>query len=426
VPSVTEAAVSHPAVAHVPTVRDPAPLRVTFVTSHINLRTGGGSNFSLQLIVSELARLGHQVRVICLSPDAIDPPDGTPYQVIRRPWRGSRLAQARMVRRILQQHEAETDLFHLYEAHYAFGGGMYRAMGGKVPVLVTLNNYQLFCTNLDMIDGSCHRSCTLIKRLMHAPTSSSLRRLRAVPIRLYEQLLGFRHVNYVDHFLPDSPAVQRIYAEFGFDMGKSTVVVEVVDSERIGAAGVGGAPRLLPTENDDCVWHVLFAGRLIAAKGVDILLDALPLVSVPVHLHIAGDGPERDALLARAQELGVQDRVTFHGWIANEQLWRLYREMHLFVHPGRWPEPCGRTVQEAMTIGIPIVVSNTGGPPWLVGDFGRTFEPGDRAGLARSIEMQLTRYDESLIRAREARERAAGFDYRRVIPGLVEVYQRLL
>jgi glycosyltransferase involved in cell wall biosynthesis len=394
-------------------------MRITFVTSRINLRTGGGSNYSLHLTASELCHLGHEVHLVTLYGSDVPSPEALPYRVTSLSWSGSRFAQMRLVDHILQEETSETDLFHIYEPHLAFGGGRYRQHGGQRPVVVTLNSYQVFCTNLALIDGRCHRSCGVTKRLLHSP-SSLAGKARSVPVRLYEHFAGFQHVNAVDQFLPDSPAVERIYAEAGFDMSKSTVIPEVLDYAQIRATLPATSGTARP--GGDGVWHILFAGRLVAAKGVDLLIEALAQIDTPVHLHIAGDGPEHDALQAIAGRLGVQERVTFHGWVPNEELWRMYRQVHLFVHPGRWPEPCGRTIQEAMALGVPVVTSDIGGPPWLVGESGLTFRPGDVAGLVRSIETCLSQYDAALARAERAEERAAQFDYRQVVPMIHNVY----
>jgi glycosyltransferase involved in cell wall biosynthesis len=142
-----------------------------------------------------------------------------------------------------------------------------------------------------------------------------------------------------------------------------------------------------------------------------------------VQLHIAGDGPERAALESRAGELGVADRITFHGWVPNRRLWDLLQAVDIFVHPGRWPEPCGRSVQEAMALGIPTVASNLGGPPWLLGEYGRTFTPGDPADLARQLDALSAGYDDAVMTAARGIDRAAEFDYRRWAPQLAQIYE---
>src|SRR5690606_254807 len=68
--------------------------------------------------------------------------------------------------------------------------------------------------------------------------------------------------------------------------------------------------------------RLLFVGRLVERKGVHVLLDALALLpeEPPIRLDVVGDGPEREALERRARALGIQERVSFHGYISRDAL----------------------------------------------------------------------------------------------------------
>jgi len=398
-------------------------VRVIFVTSRINLATGGGSNYSLHLTASELARR-HDVHVLSMyggegAPDA----SAVPYRMTQLGWHGgARLAQMRMIRSVLERYAGEADVFHLYEPHLALGGGLYKARGGRVPVVATLNNYQLFCTDLDRIDGQCHRGCNIVTRVRHAPGSLP-HRLAAAPLKLYDQVIGFPQVARLDRLLPDSPVVEQIYREAGFDMTRSTVIPEVVDFGAMRQAACGPAADHAAGHRDS-PWQLMFAGRLVDGKGADVLIDAVSRMVVPLHLHIAGIGPAEEALRRQITDLGLTERVTLHGWVANERLWSMYREAHLFVHPGRWPEPCGRTILEAMALGVPVVTTAIGGPPWLLdGMGGGTCAPGSAEDLARAIGDCLGDYAQACERAGRAQGRAEEFDVRCVVPRLEAVYE---
>ncbi|MGC8839771.1 MAG: glycosyltransferase, partial [Anaerolineae bacterium] len=81
--------------------------------------------------------------------------------------------------------------------------------------------------------------------------------------------------------------------------------------------------------------RVLFAGRLIERKGLPVLLQALARVAQErkVVLDLVGEGHERPRLERLAAELGIADRVCFHGWVSQEELDRLYRACTVFVLP---------------------------------------------------------------------------------------------
>lgn len=99
------------------------------------------------------------------------------------------------------------------------------------------------------------------------------------------------------------------------------------------------------------------AGQLAPWKGFDVLLHALALVPRDRHVHllIMGDGPERAALKALAATLGVADRVTFTGYVANPV--PFYRAAVVFAHAAR-TESFGNVLVEAMLCGCTVVAAD--------------------------------------------------------------------
>lgn len=106
---------------------------------------------------------------------------------------------------------------------------------------------------------------------------------------------------------------------------------------------------------------VLFVGRLIAEKRVDLLLDsvaALAREAGPLRCLIVGDGPERDRLTTLVGELGITDEVTFAGRVADEEIPTLMNRARVLVLPSS-REGYGITVVEAQACGaVPIVVDS--------------------------------------------------------------------
>jgi len=147
---------------------------------------------------------------------------------------------------------------------------------------------------------------------------------------------------------------------------------------------------------------ILFVGRLIYKKGVDILLEAFARVvqSVPSQLLIAGDGPERAKLQERATRLGIADRVHFVGFQQPKDLPKFYCAADFFVLPSR-TEPWGVVVMEALASGVPVVVSSlVGCHPDVINDprVGRVVRPDDPQSLAEAIgDVLLARPDKSTV-----------------------------
>lgn len=110
---------------------------------------------------------------------------------------------------------------------------------------------------------------------------------------------------------------------------------------------------------------LLTVSRLQASKRIDWILHALAAVVrdagryPPCHLHIAGSGPERDALVALADALGLADSVTFHGFVSDETLAELYQRCQVFLMPGR--QGYGLPAIEALYQKQAVVVSDESG-----------------------------------------------------------------
>ena len=104
---------------------------------------------------------------------------------------------------------------------------------------------------------------------------------------------------------------------------------------------------------------ILFVGRLIWKKGVDILIDALPGLCPrwDLQLVIAGDGPEKARLESQVQRAGLGEHVKFIGFQQPRELPRWYCAADVFALPSR-TEPWGVVVLEALASGLPVVVTD--------------------------------------------------------------------
>jgi glycosyltransferase involved in cell wall biosynthesis len=119
--------------------------------------------------------------------------------------------------------------------------------------------------------------------------------------------------------------------------------------------------RIQGLKPSSIVSDVLFAGRLIPEKGVELLIRTLPLLKKD-HPHlkclITGDGPERDNLEYLASKLELQENINFTGFIKDhEELLRIMKSSQVFVLPSR-REGFGMVVLEANACGLPVVVVN--------------------------------------------------------------------
>lgn len=136
--------------------------------------------------------------------------------------------------------------------------------------------------------------------------------------------------------------------------------------------------------------RVLFVGRLVEQKNVGVLLDAFRYCSAWARLDLVGDGPLREELENLAIELGISDRVTFHGWIARERIPEIYGKAALLGLPSRY-EGMSNVLLEAMAAGLPTITTDVEGTRELVEDGvnGIVVPVGDAKALAREMKRLL-------------------------------------
>lgn len=167
-------------------------------------------------------------------------------------------------------------------------------------------------------------------------------------------------------------------------------------------------PRLpaLPPAPDDGELVVGFVGQLEPRKRVDDLLRALAEAR-GVRGLLVGDGKRREEMLQLIERLGLKDRVEWAG--LQRDVVPYYQRMHCVVIPSR-DEPCPLVAFEAMSVGRPVIASEHGGHPEVLGDAALYFPLGD----ARALATQILRLKEDAgLRAdlrRRGLERVRRFD----------------
>jgi glycosyltransferase involved in cell wall biosynthesis len=131
---------------------------------------------------------------------------------------------------------------------------------------------------------------------------------------------------------------------------------------------------------------LLYAGRLVEEKGLQVLLDVLPPLD-GVRLVVAGEGHFRPQLENRVRRLGLDERVRFVGHKGGDELAELYRESWAVVMPSLWPEPFGLGGLEAMASGRAVIAFDSGDiGSWLNdGISGRLVPWNDRSKLAAAV-----------------------------------------
>jgi rhamnosyl/mannosyltransferase len=181
--------------------------------------------------------------------------------------------------------------------------------------------------------------------------------------------------------------------------------------------------------NMPCHKRLLFAGRLVYYKGVDILVDAMRWV-YGAELFIVGSGPLEKGLRKKAVKYGLLDKIHFLGTATREELLAALNGCDIFVFPSTAKSEAFGIVQlEAMHYGKPVINTNlpTAVPTVSVhGETGLTVHPGNAEKLAEAIN-SLVKNDALRIfygenAARRVRE---NYDLRHMVKDLLEFYKTL-
>jgi glycosyltransferase involved in cell wall biosynthesis len=181
----------------------------------------------------------------------------------------------------------------------------------------------------------------------------------------------------IDFFAARSPGGERMLRQWGA-RGEIGVVPHTL-------------PEWEPPEREragDEPLTVGFAGRLIEAKGIRDLLEAVRRLDFPVRLLMVGDGPLRREI--ESADLG-EGALELHTGVRSAAMPALYARMDLLVLPSRttetWAEQFGKVLCEALLCGTPVVGSSSGEIPWVIETTGGgvVFPEGDVVSLATTI-----------------------------------------
>jgi glycosyltransferase involved in cell wall biosynthesis len=232
---------------------------------------------------------------------------------------------------------------------------------------------------------------------------------------------SFRHVErrllrLADRVVAITDALRTFTIErVGADPGKVETIHYGLDA--LPAAWGANPPDAVPAS----ARVLVSTARLTVQKGVDQAIRALASLPDDTVLVVLGEGPERPALEALAQELGLASRVFLLGRVPDVAAW--LRRASTYVHPARW-EGFGLGVLEAMHAGLPVVATRASSLPELVadGETGYLVPVDDPASLAAAIERALERPELGAAGRRRAVEE---FSVARMADAHAALYERL-
>ena len=213
-----------------------------------------------------------------------------------------------------------------------------------------------------------------------------------------------------------------VLVQMGYDNPTAVIPPQGVDTQIFRPP-----PYRLPSES----FTIVYAGRLVKEKGISTLIEAIRLLASGARLQLVGEGPYRAEAQALAHAARAHDQIRFAPPVSAEGMAHVLAQADVVVLPSQttpvWKEQFGRILIEAMACRVPVIGSDSGAIPEVIGEAGLVFPEGDATALADC----LRRLVESPDLRRDLAERGYArvmqhYTQERIAEQTVDFYRRLL
>lgn len=317
---------------------------------HARYRVRAGEDTVVDNEAAALARAGHDV--VQLTVDNPTEPLATISALARS------MHNPASARRVRERVEAvRPDVVHVHNTWFALSSSAVAAAASTgVPVVMTLHNFRIGCLGTDLFrDGAVCTACvgrSPLPGVVHGCYRSS----RALSALQAAEIVATRRRGVLDlsvtRFIAPSQFMADRLADMGIPGDRTIVKPHFVDDP--------GPRRRAPSTSGD----ILVIGRLAQGKGVDTLLAAWSLRGhrrAGERLCVIGDGPQ-------AAQLGmdVANDVEMLGWRSRDEVTARLLDARALVAPSELYETFGMVLVEAMSAGLPVIVTTAAGAAAIV------------------------------------------------------------
>ena len=349
-------------------------MKIAMVTEYFMPHDLGGSEWSTYYLARELIKKGHQVIVITPNYGAQPREVFEKIKIVRFPffkkiknnkpvspyWHTGfpwLVVSAFYLIKICKQESP--DIIHLQGKYFA-PTGLIAKLLLKIPVILTIRDYQLICGYGFCLWGKT-KVCGLleyftedfplyIKNYLKNPSVFTLvlNFVFALNSRTVKIFYSF-FAKKLDRLICTSESQREIYKTNGFK--KIKVVYNPMKFSKV---HFKQSPKN----------RIVYAGRLTPGKGSILLFESLPDVFKKfknLKVLIAGEGFLKDELKTIAKQNNFGQKIDFLGQLDHPKLLKIYSESLLTVVPSIWPEPFGRVALESISCGTPVVATDKGG-----------------------------------------------------------------
>ena len=401
-------------------------LRIGFVTPKYYPNVDGGGELSVKLLAEALVNKGHNVLVLSFDSSSFAPKienlNGVRIIRYKSVSRAAQFLSITIPVWVAMKLWAKfVDIYHVYNVSPLCGAGLYTSVGGK-PVIATLNSYAAICPIGSLICADS--ACSIQKRVSCLSNRRGYNSFFSIFYSSIFPLLT-RMAQKLDGYIALSESVKSYHCQHGFKSKQIFVIPNFYERSNQAYPFKSYQERRSIDDN----FNILYVGSVTEEKGLKVLIKAFNEISnkyTESRLIVVGTGRNIDEYRIMVKNLSLTSKVDFVGQLKDrKKLERLYLKSDIFVHPCIWPEPFGRTLLEAMSFNMPIIVSNAGAPSQIVGSAGLTFDSGNYFHLSSKIEVLLKNKDVRCHLSANSKQMLKQYEPNVVINKLVDLYQKL-
>jgi len=363
-------------------------MNIVFISTYLPATYIGGAEILTELVTGELARRGHNVTIYTGGIESTTEASGVRIQrfpILQPKSLRTFLSPARSLafQHLLQRdpYFIRADIVHAVDIDTLSLLSHWKGIQHRL--LATIQDYGMVCPAGDLLYGQkqcpnyCHKNqgfLCLNKRNVSPLEKSHLASVYYIRKHIRDKVLS---------------RLQYTICVSRFVENELLRVAPHINSRVIGNC-VSNAWFSSYKKKKDI--DILYVGRLVWHKGVDILFRALSEIVKKrrISVYFIGSG-DHSGYTQMLMNYGLQECVTLMEAVPHDTILPYYHRAQIVVAPSIWPEPCGRTIIEGMATGCAVVATHTGGTPESIQDgiTGILVPPGNYALLSRAIEKLL-------------------------------------
>jgi len=286
----------------------------------------------------------------------------------------------------------------------------------NIKTILTLHDYWGFCLKNTMMKRE-KITCGDYSRCEECQSVINDGMNRRIPIRLRQNYFKLM-IDQVDFFISPSQFLAEMYLAAGINKERMTIIWNGIDFDYFDA---------IKKKSHNNIVRFSFFGYFGRHKGVATLIDALLYLKNQhcVQINLIGDGDEKLSYIDQLNKNNCANLVKFWGKLDNNQVYKAYAETDVLVLPSIWRENQPVSITEAMTAGIPPIVSNMGGMPEMVedGKTGLIFEAGSSQDLAEKMDFLIDHPELRQTYGRAAKEKMRNNTFENQARKLLALYK---